>query len=147
MRLLRFGPDLDPFAALLRLQEELDRALEAPVRPGMVSGRGLFPPMNVFSDREGYVVHFEVPGVPPEALSIETQGRTLTLAGKREATPPGEGSYHRAERGTGEFSRSLELPEDADLERVEATCRHGILTVRVPKRQEAKPRQIAVKAA
>ncbi len=147
MRLLRFGTDLDPFSALLRLQEELDRVLESPAWFGGLSGRGVYPPMNVFKDRDGYVVHFEVPGVAPEALAIETHGRTLTVSGKREVPTPGDGSYHRAERGTGEFSRSLEFPDDVDVERVEASYRNGILTVRLPKREEAKPRQITVRAA
>ena len=75
------------------------------------------------------------------------QGRTLTVSGKREDAPPSEGSFHRRERGAGQFSRSLQLPADLDLTRAEASCKHGILTVRVPKKEESKPRQITIKAA
>ena len=89
----------------------------------------------------------EVPGIAPEQVSIEAQGRTLTVSGKREDAPPSEGSFHRRERGAGHFSRSLQMPADLDLTRAEADYKHGILTVRIPKKEEAKPRQITVKAA
>jgi HSP20 family protein len=102
--------------------------------------------MNVFSDREGYVLRMEVPGVAPENLTIESQGRTLTVSGRREMKTPANGSFHRRERGSGEFSRSVQLPGELDLSRADASCKHGILTIRVPKKEEAKPRQITVNA-
>ncbi|MND04646.1 Spore protein SP21 [compost metagenome] len=71
----------------------------------------------------------------------------MNVSGKREVPPPTEGSFHRRERGTGQFSRSFQLPADVDLSRAEASYKHGILTVRVPKKEEAKPRQITIKAA
>ena len=83
----------------------------------------------------------------PEGLEIETQGRTLRVSGKREIKPPGEGSFHRRERSGGEFSRSLQLPADLDVARAQASCKHGMLTIRIPKSEEAKPRQISVKKA
>ena len=148
MALFRFS-SLDPVSGLLTLQRELDRAFQNPFLGSDlgVSGRGVFPPINVFSDRDGYVVRLEVPGVAPEKISIEGQGRTLTVVGKRESTPPAGASFHRRERGAGEFSRSIQLPDDLDITRAEAAYKHGILTIRIPKREEAKPRQIAVKAA
>ena len=72
---------------------------------------------------------------------------TLKISSKREVPPPTEGSFHRRERGTGQFSRSFQLPADVDPARAEASYKHGILSVRVPKKEEAKPRQITVKAA
>lgn len=138
----------DPFDALLRLQEEIERAFE---RPGTaawgLSGRGAFPPVNVFRGRDGYVARFEVPGLGPEALSIETQGRTLTVSGKREPREVADGGLHRRECWSGEFARSVQLPEDADLAAASAECRDGILTVRVPQREEARPRRIDVRVA
>jgi HSP20 family protein len=148
MALIRFSPELDPVGALLSLQRELGRALESPFGFDLgPSGRGVYPPMNVFSDREGFVLRMEVPGVAPENLKIETNGRTLTVSGKREIKTPENGSFHRRERGSGEFSRSLQLPSELDLSRAEALCKHGILTIRVPKKEEAKARQITVHAA
>jgi HSP20 family protein len=149
MALIRFSPHFNPIDALLSLQHELDRAFQSPT-PGFdlgVSGRGVFPPTNVFSDKEGYTVRMEVPGVAPEALAIEGRGRTLTISGKRESTVPEGASFHRHERSSGEFSRSLQLPADLDLTKAEASCKHGMLTVRIPKKEEAKPRHIEIKAA
>ena len=147
MALFRFST-LDPVGGLLTLQRELERAFENPVRFDLgVSGRGVFPAVNIFSDRDGYVVRLEVPGVSPDQITIETRGRTLTIAGKRDITAPESGSFHRRERGRGEFSRSLQLPDDLDPPRTEASYKHGILTLRIPKKEETKPRQITVKAA
>lgn len=148
MTLFRFDSHLDPVNSLLQLQREMERAFEHPLGVDLgLSGRGVFPPVNVFSDRDGYVVRLEVPGVDPANLTIETHGRTLTVSGKRESTPVAGGSYHRRERSEGQFSRSIQLPQDLDVDRAEASCKHGLLTIRVPKREEAKPRQINVKAA
>jgi HSP20 family protein len=148
MTLFRFPSELDPVSGILALQRELERVFEHPLGfdPGP-SGRGVFPPVNVFRDRDGYTVRLEVPGVAPEDLHIEAQSRTLTISGERKVAPPEGGAYHRRERGMGRFSRSLQLPADLDLGKIEATYKHGLLTIRVPKTEEAKPRQIIVKAA
>jgi HSP20 family protein len=148
MALLRFSPTRDPFDALLTLQRELERVFERPLEFDFgLSGRGVFPPVNVFNDKEGYVVRVEVPGVTPDSVNIESHGRTLTISGKRETSAPASSSFHRRERKSGEFSRSLQLPADLDLGRSEASYKHGMLTIRIPKKEEAKPRQITVKAA
>jgi HSP20 family protein len=148
MALSRVSSGFDPVSGLLSLQRELERVFDKPAGFDLgPSGRGVFPPVNVFADKDGYSVKLEVPGVAPEDVTIEAHGRTLTVSGKRENAQPAEGSFHRRERGTGEFSRSLQLPPDVDASRAEATCKHGILTVRVPKKEEAKPRHITIKAA
>jgi len=148
MALFRFSPQLDPINALLSLQRELERGFNNPLGLDLgLSGRGVFPPVNVFNDAEGYVVRLEVPGMSPEQISIESHGRTLTISGKRESVAPEGGSFHRRERGSGQFSRSLQLPTDLDMSRAEASYKQGMLTLRIPKREEAKPRQISVQAA
>jgi HSP20 family protein len=146
MAFFRFLPELDPVTGMLTLQRELERAFQSS-QSGTVSGRGVFPPVNVFSEPDGYVIKVEVPGIAPDQLNIEGEGRTLTISGKRDVEVPEGGAFHRRERGAGQFSRSLQLAEDLDLSRAEATCKHGMLTVRIPKREEAKPRQISIKAA
>ena len=142
MALFRFS---DPMSGLLALQEELDRAFRNPswldIGP---SGRGVFPPVNVFSDKQGYVIRFEVPGVAPGKISIGTNDRTLTVSGTREVAGREKGSFHRRERESGQFSRSLRLPEDLDFSAAKASCKNGILTLQIPKREETKPRQISV---
>ena len=146
MTLFRFSSD--PVHSLLSLQRELAKVFESPFGFELgPSGRGVYPALNVFTDKTGTVLRMEVPGVPPENIQIETHGRTITVSGKREVKAPENGSFHRRERSVGEFSRSVQLPADVDVSRAEASCKHGILTVRIPKKEEAKPRQIAVLAA
>lgn len=145
MALFTYRRDLDPVNALLRLQEELQRARESAFGQhlGLV-GRGVFPPLNAFKSGEDIVVLLEVPGFAPEDLAIESRGQTLTVTGKPRGGPEITGSYHRRERSSGEFSRSIQLPRDVDPAKATASCKHGVLTVRVPAREESKPRQISV---
>jgi HSP20 family protein len=148
MTRFRFASPFDPVGGLLALQRELERVFDNPRGFDLgPSGRGVFPPMNVFRDDEGITIRMEVPGVAPEAIAVEARERTLTVSGARDANLPEGASYHRRERGVGRFSRSLQLPADVDAGKVTAQCTHGILTIRLPKREEAKPRQIAVQAA
>jgi HSP20 family protein len=138
----------DPMRGLLDLQRELDRAFEGSTGVGAgLSGRGVFPAVNIFSHADGYVVRLEIPGVVPDQLTIETHDRTLTISGTRDLTAPSGGSFHRRERGHGDFSRSLQLPDDLDAARAEAAYQLGILTIRIPKREESKPRHISIKPA
>jgi len=148
MALFRFPSELDPVGGLLSLQRELERVFESPRGWELgLSGRGVSPPINVFAGKDVYIVKVEMPGIAPEAIAIETAGRTLTISGKRDVSAEEDASFHRRERATGQFSRSLQLPSDLDLARAEATCKHGILTIRIPKREELKPRQISVRSA
>ena len=127
MRLFGFTPETDPFEGFFRLHT-----------------RAAFPPVNVFVDPEGWVVRLEIPGVAPENLVVETHARTLEVSGKREESAPTEGSFLRRERWTGEFARSIQLPAELDGSRAEAKYQHGVLTIRVPRKAEAKPRQIRI---
>ncbi|MBI3782100.1 MAG: Hsp20/alpha crystallin family protein [Deltaproteobacteria bacterium] len=136
MGLTRFASGLDPIDRLLALQRDLDRAFRNPMGFDLgMSGRGLFPPVNVFWDRDGAcVVHVEIPGVQADSLSIQTQGRTLTLSGERTVHAPEGASFHRRERPSGPFSRSLQLPEDLDTNKAEAAYKNGTLTIRLTKK-------------
>jgi HSP20 family protein len=148
MAFVRFSSSLDPIDTLLRLQREFDRVSENPVGFDLgLSGRGVFPPINVFNDQDGYIARLEVPGVAPGDIVIETQGQTLRISGKRESQLPAGASFHRHERGDGQFSRSLQFPTAIELTKAEASCKNGMLTIRIPKKEEAKPRQISVIAA
>ena len=138
----------DPIADLLRLQDQLAGLIGAsPERfLGGWSG-GVYPPLNVFRSREGAVVRAELPGVRPEDVSVTIEGRHLTVSGERRPPASEKRGFHRRERAWGKFSRSVHLPEDLDLGKVEAQYRNGGLTMRVPVGEAAKPRQIDVKAA
>jgi HSP20 family protein len=136
----------DPFENMLELQRELDRLL---ANPGLglnlgPSARGVFPPVNIFSDEQGgFVFRAEVPGVLPEQLDVVLENRRLTISGERKP-PEGSGAHHRRERRFGRFSRTIQLPEELDPGKATAECRDGVLTVRIARREETKPRKIAV---
>ena len=99
------------------------------------SGREVQPPVDVYSDDEGLVLRVEIPGVPPENLKIETRDRNLVIKSE------GGGEEGRSRP----FARAFHVPADHDLKRVEARHEFGVLTVRIPKVEEAKPRKIEVK--
>ena len=148
MALLRYSSDLDPVTKLLNLQGDLERFLRNPGYGLSVSGSGGFPPVNIFDTGEGIAVIAEVPGIDPNSISVSGQGHTLTIKGeRRRETSTDTAGYHRRERSFGEFSRSIQLPEQLDLDKAAATYDAGVLTVKVSKAEAAKPRQIAVKLA
>ena len=138
---------IDPVQGILQLQRELDRFLgRSAASEAPASGAGLFPPVNLFADASGVVLRAEVPGVEPNSIDISIQRNALQISGERPIKARDKGSYHRRERRFGKFSRSLQLPEDLETEKAAADCRDGVLTVRIPRREEAKPRQIRINA-
>jgi HSP20 family protein len=147
MALLRFDT-FDPVSGLLALQGELDRALRSPNFNLGLSGPGAYPPINLFESEEGLLLIAEVPGLELSDLKISGAGRTLTLSSVRKPLKMAGNAegYHRRERAQGEFTRSIQLPEQFDLAKAEAKYEKGMLIVSVPKREEAKPRQISVQS-
>lgn len=107
-----------------------------------------FPPVNLYDAQDRYVLTAELPGVTPEDLDLSITGETLTLQGERRR-PEGvhDESYRRQERQFGRWSRTVNLPERVDGNRISAHMANGVLTVSVPKAEDAKPRQIAVSAS
>lgn len=146
MALFNHGRDVGT-NPLFRLQEELKRAFESPFGHGLgLFGRGVRPAINIFkrTGSEDVVIVIEAPGFAPADIAVESRGQTLTVSGKPAGQAAAEGAYHRRERVTGEFSRSIQLPRDVDPSRATATCKNGVLTLTVPAREETKPRQISV---
>ncbi|HEX9998766.1 MAG TPA: Hsp20/alpha crystallin family protein [Abditibacterium sp.] len=111
-------------------------------------GGGMFAPaMDVKEDAHAYTVQLEVPGVPRDKIDITLQDGALVIRGAREPkAEKTEGHYRRVERSYGSFSRSLTLPRAVDGAQVSADLHDGVLTVRLPKAEDAKPRQIAIGA-
>jgi HSP20 family protein len=148
MALLRFDADTDPFGALLGLQDELQRFMHNPAFAMGPSGFGAYPPVNIFDSPEGALIVAEIPGLDTANLSVTGAGRTVTMSGEREFEPDGDGrGYHRRELNEGKFSRSIQLPEDYEAGKAEARYDAGLLIVRVPRAEHAKPRQITVQTA
>ncbi len=109
---------------------------------------GVFPLMNVTEDKDNYYVRAELPGLKADDLELSVTGDTLSIAGERKIPAEDEkAQYHRRERDAGRFSRIVTLPAQMNTAKVEASCTDGVLTVTLPKAEEAKPRQIAVKAS
>jgi HSP20 family protein len=130
-----------------RLQSEMSRLFEA-YYPDRRRPAPAYPALNVWTNEEGLNVTAEVPGVSPDDIEISVVGDTLTLSGTRKPEELDENTrYHRQERGYGDFTRSLQLPFQVDVNKVEATFRNGVLMVAMPRAEEDKPRKITVKSA
>ena len=107
---------------------------------------GVFPLINLTEDKDNYFVRAEIPGLIAEDLEITSTGTNLTLSGERKIPPAGDNvKYHRREREAGKFSRVIGMPGEIDADKVDAKLVDGILTVRVPKAEAAKPKQIIIK--
>ncbi len=128
---------------LNRVHKELNRMFE---RQNEQGGWKAFPPMNIWQDDNQLVIEAELPGMAMEDLEILIDGENrLTLKGQRQQKQMESGTWHRRERIHGEFRRSIDLPSVIDADRVEATLKHGLLTIVMPKRDEVKPRKIEVR--
>jgi len=136
-----------PFADFEQLRQQMLRLFDS--MGGNTFGElgvGVFPPMNITQDSDNLYVRAEVPGIDAKELEISATGRRLTVAGKRKIAKENDrASYHRKERAEGEFSRTVVLPVEFDVARVDANYTSGILTMTLPKAEAAKPRQIVVK--
>ncbi len=106
---------------------------------------GTFPAVNVASTPEAIMVYLFAPGLDPKGFDISIQQSLLSIAGEREISLDESATYYRQERFSGQFRRTINLPDDVDPERVEAKYVNGILTVKIGRRETAKPRQIEVR--
>jgi HSP20 family protein len=139
---------MDPIGPLLSLQDELERFMRNPAFTTGPSGFGAYPPVNIFDSPEGAMVVAEAPGLDAAKLNVSGVGHTLTITGERVFEPNGSGwGYHRRELNEGKFSRSIQLPEDYEAAKAEARYEAGLLIIRVPRGEHAKPRQITVETA
>lgn len=143
MELFRWS--FDPWVGLRQLRTEMEDAFG---RFNRVAGlRAPNPPLNVFQDDDGVTIVADVPGVKSSDVAVEAEGDRLRLTVKRPAPEGiGDDQYHRRERLFGEFTRELRLPAGLDTDGVEAALAGGVLTVKLPKAEAAKPKKITVKA-
>jgi HSP20 family protein len=103
------------------------------------------PPVEIFDRGDELVIVAELPGLARKEIDISFDNGQLTLSGQRTAEEEGR-NYHRNERSYGRFERSFQLPASYDANKIKAELRNGILTVTLPKKEEAKPRQIPISA-
>ena len=110
-----------------------------------VSNRSWVPPVDIQETADGYKLQAELPGLTKEDINITMENSVLRLTGERKFEKDvKKESYHRIERSYGNFTRSFVLPQQVNSERVEAAFENGILTLTVPKAEQAKPRKITI---
>ena len=138
-----------PFGQIERMRRDMDRLTESLGRGVWGEpGAGVFPLTNVTEDKDNYYIRAELPGMKAEELDISITADTLSISGERKIPAEDEkAQYHRREREAGRFSRIVTLPAQVNAGKAEARCADGVLTVVLPKAEEAKPRQITVKAS
>jgi len=141
----RMWPSLDRWATL---RNDLDTLLELPFWGGSGSQSQLFsgwtPALDLYQNNDNVVAVVELPGLRKEDIEISLQDGTLTISGERKEEATQENGAARTERFTGKFRRSISLPTRVDANNVSATYKDGILTVTLPKAEEAKPKQIQI---
>jgi HSP20 family protein len=135
------------FGDLLSLRQAMDRLFEESfVNPRTWSwGESQLVPMDVYATDDDFVVEASLPGVKPEEVDITVEGNTLTIAGETRSTRKDEeGSTLFSEIRRGSFSRTMSLPAGLEPDKAKATFEDGVLTLRIPKAEQVKPRQIKI---
>ncbi len=145
MAIVRF----DPFRELSSMQDRINRIFGDAYRRSdedVLKGGDWTPPVDIFENKDHEIVlRAELPGLKREDIDIRVENSTLTLRGERkQESEANQDNYHRVERSYGSFSRSFSLPTTVNTEKVSATFADGVLTITLPTREEAKPRQIQV---
>lgn len=132
-----------------RLQEELQQwSGRLGINDPRQFARSVYPPLNLWEDDSNLYVEAELPDLELGDLEISVDGdNMLSMKGSHKQPEPERGTCHRHERCHGSFSRVGELPQYVDSDKVTAELKLGVLTITLPKRQEAKARRIEVKAS
>jgi len=137
-----------PNEQLCQLRDEIDRLFEVPLAGFSRMGElfnGWAPPLDLAEDKDNLVATVEIPGIDKKNLDVSVHEGVLSIAGERAGTEERQtAEAHRRERVFGRFHRSISLPKPVKVESIKATYRDGILTVTMPKTEEAKPRLIEV---
>ena len=147
MTLVRWN---DPFRELAHLQARINRAFGETYRGDEALTSGAWtPPVDIYQNGDHEVVlKAELPDMTREDIDITVDNGALTIKGEKKfSSDVKEDQFHRIERRYGSFIRSFTLPKAVDTGKVAAEYKNGVLTVRLPLREEAKPRQIKVDVA
>src|SRR6478672_3538975 len=144
-------PTFDPYRELSSLPDRLNRILGGGgtarrERDEEMSLGAWIPPVDIEEDKEKLVLTAELPGFKQDQIEIQLEGGVLTIRGERrfEEEKTNGKNYHRVERSYGQFVRSFTLPNNVDRDNVRARFADGLLEIEIPKREEAKPRQIRI---
>ena len=152
MAIVRF----EPFRDLLSLQDRMNRLFDESYRSTQrgtsddewALGGSWAPAVDIYEQGTDIVLKAELPGVDPKDVDIRLENNVLSLRGQRQLeNEVKRESYHRVERSYGTFSRSFTLPTVVDQAAIKAEFKDGLLQVTLPKREEAKPKQIQINVA
>jgi HSP20 family protein len=138
----------NPAAAAYLTREPFSRLLDNffnDLQGEEVSNRGWMPPVDIQETEDAYKLHAELPGLTKDDINITLENNVLRLAGERKFEKEAKkDSYHRIERTYGAFTRAFTLPHQVNPEGVQAAFENGVLTITVPKAEQAKPRKISI---
>ncbi len=147
-------PDLawPSFGRLTNLRDEIDRLFEAPLSEMTRTSQQLFtgwgPALDMYEDGDNLYVRVELPGMKKEDIELSLHDNTLSISGERKGEDKfKEAEVYRSERFVGRFQRTVGLPTLVNSDKVKAHYQDGILTVTLPKAEEAKPKHIDVNAS
>jgi HSP20 family protein len=132
----------DPVGELDRIRREIDEMFDPAARRFFSDGlfdREFSPAMDVVENEDGFLVSVDLPGVDRKDLEISVADNVLTIKGEKK-----ESKLYRKETWEGSFQRTLSLPHGVDANKIDAKMRDGVLAISLPKKEEAKPKQIAV---
>lgn len=129
----------DPFRELDRLTQQFFGANGTRTRPAAM-------PMDAYRSGAEYVVRFDLPGVAPDSIDLDVERNVLTVRAERRPEATEGVEYQVSERPRGVFSRQLFLGDNLDTDRIQAGYEAGVLTLRIPVTERAKPRKIAISA-
>ena len=145
--LTRWQPLGDVRTEVNRLHDEMNRLFGRYSNGARAFAPGGFPLLNLWEDDSNIYVEAELPGLQRDDLEMFVNGENqLSIKGDVKQPEPKKGTWHRQERGYGAFTRLVELPSAVEPDEVSADFKDGVLTVTLPKKEEAKPRRIEVKA-
>jgi HSP20 family protein len=133
----------DPLRDLEGLQEQLAQLMRRTTADGD-GGAPFVPLVDIEETEDAWIVEAELPGVKPEDVNVEVRGSELAISGEIKERER-EGILRRRTRRTGEFDYHITLPGDADAENIDASLQDGVLSVRIPKPEQQRPRRIDVK--
>lgn len=139
----------EPFSNLMTAQREFDRLFKDALTPflgeGEISTRTWAPPVDIYETENDIVLKAELAGVDSKDVEVKVEENTLYLKGERKFEKEVRNeSYHRVERCYGSFARSFSLPNSISTDKVKAEFKDGLLTLTLPKREEAKPRTVKI---
>jgi HSP20 family protein len=138
----------DPFRELFELQRNINQLFDSRVGNRSEEGVGLStwtPSVDIFEDETSFLVKMELPEIAREDVKVNLNENTLSVTGERRLeNEERRESYHRVERAYGQFYRSFTLPPNVNTEEINAEFKDGVLRLTLPKKEEARPKQIEV---